>query len=146
MKKLTIVIFLLISIIVKPQYIDLIFQQQDQSFIISSEDINETTLGIYTGFFYKIEITNIPYIYRTPFLYFNRLGLTKGILNQSFVFNGGIKFISYETPYIQTFFEYGVKLHPIKLVTQNRNIIDFSLSINKSSSEFYGVGLSIPIR
>jgi len=146
MKKYLICLFLLICYNTKSQYVDLIFQEQDQSFIVSSEDINETSLGLYFGAFYKIGLTNVPYIYRTPFSYLNRLGLTKGIFNQSLVFNGGIKFIAYETPYIQSFFEYGVKLHPIKLITQNRNIIDFSFSFNKSNSEFYGIGLSIPIR
>jgi len=82
---------------------------------------------------------------RTPYEYLNRIGINYGLLKNGIVVGAGIKadmINFFEPQYYPDFF---VKLQPIKLITQKRDMWDVSLTLNYSDKPYVGFGVAIPI-
>lgn len=147
MKKFKIfILFFLISNTVFSQYSEISVIPQDRnSLIFSIENISNKNFGIYFGGVCEIGVTSSPYIYRTPYTYFNRIGISYGILKCGVVFCYGIKSDPQSGPYPIFYQNFILKIHPIKLFSGKKNIWDISLIYDFSDSNYQGFGICIPI-
>jgi hypothetical protein len=145
MKKLITIIIMFLSIPVYSQYMSVTAFPSDNSLLLGSENVDGKGWGFHFGVFYQIGATQYPYVYRSPYDYLNRIGINYGFLKSGIVVGAGIKadvVNFFEPQYYPDFF---VKLQPIKLITQKRNIWDVSLTLNYSDKPYVGFGVSIPL-
>lgn len=146
MKKLITLLFILYSHISYGQYSGLTVIPQDRHIICSFENINDDNFGFYIGAFYKLGTTLNPFMYRTPYAYFNRMGITYGFLKCGLVIGAGIKtnLTINSDPVFHP--DVMVKLQPIKLLTRKKDIWDVSVTVGIIGDPFVGFGISIPYR
>lgn len=146
MKKIILFLLILISVPSYGQYSGLTVVPEDRSVICSFENINDDNFGFYIGAYYKIGATSNPYIYRTPYAYFNRIGITYGLLKCGVVLGAGVKTDLTIGPDPVFYPDVMVKLQPIKLLTRNKDIWDVSVTVGVSDIPYIGFGISIPYR
>lgn len=146
MKKILLLLSLLLNTSVFAQYSGLTVFPEDRSVLCSFENIDDSRFGFHMGGFYQIGATSSPYIYRTPYMYFNRIGINYGFLNSGVVLMVGTKIDLISGPDAKFYPDATIKLQPIKLLTGNANIWDISISYNISDKNYIGFGISIPYR
>ena len=139
MKKLTIVLFLFLTLSAKAQQCDILYVPSQHSLVGS---YNFKQVGLYVGGYYVTTLPQ-PYIYTTPISIMNRAGLTYVNKNNTYSIMCGA--------FLQTYFDHidmtpdvWVKFYPIRMITKDKKSLDFSLGVNYSNGFRYGVGLSIP--
>lgn len=146
MKKIILFLLILISVPSYGQYSGLTVIPDESSAICSFENIDDDNFGFYIGGYYKIGATSNPYIYRTPYSYFNRIGINYGILKCGIVLGAGIKVDLISGPDAIFYPDFMVKLQPIKLLSRNKDIWDISVTCGISDKPYVGFGISIPYR
>ena len=119
----------------------------EQSVIVASDNINSTKNYSPFGVYGSV-IVNSPYYfpyYSVSSVYPNRLGVNYAILQNGLNLGLGGKIIVVPNYNYEYFFDVTIRVHPIKMITQNNNSFDISLILNISNIVDYGVGLSFPI-
>ncbi len=151
MKRLIIFLFVLITISVKAQRnynngrtCDFILVQGDTSLITGFNGLDKKDFGIYLGVRYGGLFSGS--IFYTPFNSINRLGISKGYMKDGIRLSGGIKITPIGTNSFDLRPEFGVSLHPIRLISQDPNSFDIVLSYFQSTSARFGFGVSFPIQ
>lgn len=76
--------------------------------------------------------------------YPNRLGINYGLLRNGINIGVGGKMIINDFEPAKFYPDITIRLHPIKLASQNARSLDVSLILNISNTIEYGAGLSIP--
>lgn len=76
--------------------------------------------------------------------YPNRLGINYGFLRNGINLGVGGKMIIHDFEPAEFYPDVMVRLHPIKLLTQNPRSIDIALILNISNTVEFGAGISIP--
>ena len=76
--------------------------------------------------------------------YPNRLGINYGFLRNGINLGVGGKMILYTSKPADFYPDIMIRLHPLKLITQNSRSIDIALILNVSNTIEFGAGLSIP--
>jgi hypothetical protein len=149
MKRLIILIFVLFTTSVKAQYnngrtCDFILVQGDTSLITGFNGLDKKDFGIYLGVKYGGLFSGS--ILYTPFNSINRLGISKGFMKDGVRATAGIKIIPTGTSSYSLIPEFGVALHPIRLISQDPYSFDIVLSYYQSSTARFGFGISFPIQ
>lgn len=151
MKRLIIFIFVLFTISVKAQTnynngrtCDFILVQGDTSLITAFNGLDKKDFGIYLGVKYAGLFSGS--IFYTPFNSINRLGISKGFMKDGVRATAGIKIIPTGTSSYSLIPEFGVALHPIRLISQDPYSFDIVLSYYQSSTARFGFGISFPIQ
>jgi hypothetical protein len=151
MKRLIIFLFVLITISVKAQRnynngrtCEFILVQGDTSLITGFNGLDKKDFGIYLGVRYGGLFSGS--IFYTPFNSINRLGISKGYMKDGIRLSGGIKITPIGTNSFDLRPEFGVSLHPIRLISQDPNSFDIVLSYFQSTSARFGFGVSFPIQ
>ena len=151
MKRLIIFIFFLHTFLVKSQTsynngrtCDFILVQGDTSLITAFNGLDKKDFGIYLGVRYGGLFSGS--IFYTPFNAINRLGISKGYMKDGVRLSGGIKITPTGTSSYNLIPEFGVVLHPIRLISQDPNSFDIVLSYYQSSTARVGFGISFPIQ
>ena len=151
MNRLIIFLFVLITISVKAQRnynngrtCDFILVQGDTSLITGFNGLDKKDFGIYLGVRYGGLFSGS--IFYTPFNSINRLGISKGYMKDGIRLSGGIKITPIGTNSFDLRPEFGVSLHPIRLISQDPNSFDIVLSYFQSTSARFGFGVSFPIQ
>jgi hypothetical protein len=151
MKRLIIFLFVLMTISVKAQTnynngrtCDFILVQGDTSLITGFNGLDKKDFGIYLGVRYGGLFSGS--IFYTPFNSINRLGISKGYMKDGIRLSGGIKITPIGTNSFDLRPEFGVSLHPIRLISQDPNSFDIVLSYFQSTSARFGFGVSFPIQ
>ena len=139
MKTLLTTILLLLSVMVKAQQSDILYISSQKSLVVS---YNYKQIGLYTGGYYVTTFPQ-PYIYTTPLSIVNRVGLTYVNKKNTFSIMGGA--------YLKTYFDHvdmtpdvWVKIYPIRMVSKDKNSLDFAIGVNYMNGFRLGIGLSIP--
>lgn len=146
MKRIITVVLLLLNSVVYGQYSSLNVFPADNTVLASFENINNDGFGIQIGGYYKIGSTQSPYIYRTPYMYFNSIGVNYGFLHSGLVVGAGIKVDLISGPDPLVYPDLTIKFQPIKLLTKKRDIWDVSVMCDISNKLSFGFGISIPYR
>jgi hypothetical protein len=151
MKRLIIFLFVLMTISVKAQRnynngrtCDFILVQGDTSLITGFNGLDKKDFGIYLGVRYGGLFSGS--IFYTPFNSINRLGISKGYMKDGIRLSGGIKITPIGTNSFDLRPEFGVSLHPIRLISQDPNSFDIVLSYFQSTTTRVGFGISFPIQ
>lgn len=76
--------------------------------------------------------------------YPNRLGINYGFFRNGINLGVGGKMVLNDYQDVQFYPDVMIRLHPLKLITQNQRITDISLIVNISNTIEFGAGLSIP--
>ena len=146
---LTIVTFLL-ALTVKGQHnynngktCDFILVDSDTSLITAFNGLDRKDFGIYLGVRYQGLFSGS--IFYTPFNSINRLGISKGFLDDGIRVSAGVKITPNGSAYTMHP-EIGVQLHPVRLISRDRNSFDIVLSTNISNVVRYGFGISFPLQ
>jgi len=120
---------------------------------LSTDNINTSVIndrnpyapwGIYTTA--KLNITNVGGIPTTSGrgTYPNRLGINYGFFRNGLNVGVGGKMILYDYEPAKFYPDVMIRLHPIKLITQNPRSIDIAIILNISNTIDVGAGISIP--
>jgi len=144
--------FLSISIVyLQSSSVGLLFGSGD--LFLSTDNINTSVInsrnpyapwGIYTtGQLNIINTGGVPIINQTG-AYPNRLGINYGFLRNGINVGVGGKMVLYTSEPADFYPDVMIRLHPIKLITQNSRSIDIALILNVSNTIEFGAGLSIP--
>jgi len=151
MKRLIILIFILMTISVKAQTnynngrtCDFILVQGDTSLITGFNGLDKKDFGIYLGVKYGGLFSGS--IFYTPFNSINRLGISKGYMKDGIRISGGIKITPKGVNNFDLQPEFGVSLHPIRLISQDPYSFDIVLSYFQSTTTRVGFGISFPIQ
>ena len=120
---------------------------------LSTDNINTSVInsrnpyapwGIYTtGQLNIFNTGGVPIIYQNS-AYPNRLGINYGFLRNGINLGVGGKMVLYDNEPADFYPDVMIRLHPIKLITQNSRSIDIALILNVSNTIEFGAGLSIP--
>jgi len=120
---------------------------------LSTDNINTSVInsrnpyapwGIYTtGQLNIINTGGVPIINQTG-AYPNRLGINYGFLRNGINLGVGGKMVLYNTEPADFYPDLMIRLHPIKLLSQNPRAIDIAIIFNVSNTVEFGAGLSIP--
>ena len=146
MKKSIVILFLLLTSVVKGQYSAVTVFPSESSILASFENMNNEGFGMFVGQGIIVGSTCSPYIYRTPYVYLTRAGINYGFLKSGVVVGVGIKTDLLSNPNPKFFTDFMIKLQPIKLLTGNRDIWDISITYDISDGNYIGFGFSIPYR
>lgn len=76
--------------------------------------------------------------------YPNRLGINYGFLRNGLNIGVGGKMVLHDFDPAEFYPDIMIKLHPIKLMTQNPRAIDVAVILNISNTVEFGAGISIP--
>ena len=151
MKRLIILIFILMTISAKAQTnynngrtCDFILVQGDTSLITGFNGLDKKDFGIYLGVKYGGLFSGS--IFYTPFNSINRLGISKGYMKDGIRISGGIKITPKGVNNFDLQPEFGVSLHPIRLISQDPYSFDIVLSYYQSTTTRVGFGISFPIQ
>ena len=151
MKRLIILIFILMTISAKAQTnynngrtCDFILVQGDTSLITGFNGLDKKDFGIYLGVKYGGLFSGS--IFYTPFNSINRLGISKGYMKDGIRISGGIKITPKGVNNFDLQPEFGVSLHPIRLISQDPYSFDIVLSYFQSTTTRVGFGISFPIQ
>ena len=123
---------------------DFILVQGDTSLITGFNGLDKKDFGIYLGVRYGGLFSGS--IFYTPFNSINRLGISKGYMKDGIRLSGGIKITPKGVNNFDLQPEFGVSLHPIRLISQDPYSFDIVLSYFQSTSARFGFGVSFPIQ
>jgi len=120
---------------------------------LSTDNINTTVIndsnpyspwGLYTTARLNfINMSGIPAVSNVG-NYPNRLGINYGFLRNGINLGIGCKMVLTDFESAQFYPDVMIRLHPIKLITQNARSLDIALILNISNNIGFGAGLSIP--
>ena len=151
MKRLIILIFVLITISAKAQTnynngrtCDFILVQGDTSLITGFNGLDKKDFGIYLGVRYGGLFSGS--IFYTPFNSINRLGISKGYLKDGVRVSAGIKITPIGLYNYNVTPEFGLVLHPIRLIGKDPYSLDIVLTYHQSNLPRVGFGVSFPIQ
>lgn len=140
MKKLFILTsIILTSIISKAQQCDVLYVPNQNSLVGS---YNFRQIGVYVGGYYVTTLPQ-PYIYTTPLSIMNRVGLTYVNKSNTFSIMGGAYLKNYYD-HVDMTPDVWLKIYPIRMISGNKNSIDFSVGVNYMNGFRLGIGLSFP--
>ena len=122
---------------------DFLLVQGDTSLITTFNGLDKRDFGIYLGVRYGGLFSGS--IFYTPFNAVNRIGITKGFMNDGIRGMAGIKVMPVGTSY-QVYPEMGIMVHPIRFFTQDPYSFDITLSTHISNKTRFGFGISFPIQ
>ena len=122
---------------------DFILVQGDTSLITTFNGLDKRDFGIYLGVRYGGLFSSS--IFYTPYNVINRIGISKGFLNDGLRGMAGMKIQPGGTSY-NVYPEFGVMVHPIRLITQDPLSFDITLSAHLSNQSRLGFGISLPIQ
>jgi len=122
---------------------DFILVQGDTSLITTFNGLDKRDFGIYLGVRYGGLFSGS--IFYTPFNAVNRIGITKGFMNDGVRGMAGVKIQPVGTSY-NVYPEVGVMVHPIRLMTRDPWSFDITLSTHISNTVRMGFGISFPIQ
>jgi hypothetical protein len=122
---------------------DFILVQGDTSLITTFNGLDRRDFGIYLGVRYGGLFSGS--IFYTPFNAVNRIGITKGFMNDGIRGMAGVKIQPTGTSY-NVYPEFGVMIHPIRLMTKDPWSFDITLSSHLSNTARLGFGISFPIQ
>jgi hypothetical protein len=123
---------------------DFILVQGDTSLITAFNGLDKKDFGIYLGVKYGGLFSGS--IFYTPFNSINRLGISKGYMKDGIRISGGIKITPKGVNNFDLQPEFGVSLHPIRLISQDPYSFDIVLSYFQSTTTRVGFGISFPIQ
>ena len=123
---------------------DFILVQGDTSLITGFNGLDKKDFGIYLGVKYGGLFSGS--IFYTPFNSINRLGISKGYMKDGIRISGGIKITPKGVNNFDLQPEFGVSLHPIRLISQDPYSFDIVLSYYQSTTTRVGFGISFPIQ
>jgi hypothetical protein len=106
--------------------------------------LDKKDFGIYLGVKYGGLFSGS--IFYTPFNSINRLGISKGYMKDGIRISGGIKITPKGVNNFDLQPEFGVSLHPIRLISQDPYSFDIVLSYFQSTTTRVGFGISFPIQ
>jgi hypothetical protein len=121
---------------------DLIFVQGDTSLITTFNNVDRKNFGFYIGVKYQGLLSGS--ILYTPFNSINRLGITKGFLSDGIRGMAGVNIQPKGSSY-EFYPEFGLMIHPIRLISNDPESFDFTLSTHISKQTRFGFGISLPI-
>jgi hypothetical protein len=123
--------------------VDFILVQGDTSLITTFNGLDRRDFGIYLGVRYAGLFSGS--LFYTPFNSINRVGITKGFLKDGVRGMAGMKIqpngISYDV-----YPEFGVMIHPIRLLTKDPYSFDITFTSHLSNQSRLGFGISFPIQ
>ena len=122
---------------------DFIMVQGDTSLITAFNGLDKKDFGIYLGVRYGGLFSGS--IFYTPFNAINRLGISKGYMKDGVRVTGGIKITPVSNSYTLTP-EFGIVIHPIRLISRDPYSFDIALSYYQSNTPRVGFGISFPIQ
>ena len=146
MKTIITTIMLFLTINLWGQYSGITYFPTEGSFMVSMENSDGNGWGIHAGGGYNMFIVTNPVNSMNPNPYLDRFGINYGILKSGIVIGTGIKFNTLPNTDKDLRPEVWVKLHPLKLITQNRNQWDVSVTYSISEKRYWGFGLAIPLQ
>ena len=123
--------------------VDFILVQGDTSLITTFNGLDRRDFGIYVGVRYGGLFSGS--LFYTPFNTINRIGITKGFMNDGVRGMAGLKIQPNGNSY-NLYPEFGVMLHPIRFITQDPYSFDITFSAHQSNQSRVGFGISIPIQ
>ena len=137
--KTTLTLFLLfISLVGKSQTSDLMFMPEERS-LVATYNNNYNGFGFYVGAF--VSTTYSQYTYTTPQSRMNRIGLS--LSNRKVSIMAGV-YGEARRDDIHFKPDVWVKIHPLRMLTNLKNIPDATIGINYVKEIQYGFGISIP--
>jgi hypothetical protein len=153
MKLSTLILVLIISIRCVYSQSSTIGVLYSGDLFLSTDNINTSVIngnnpyspwGFYTTL--QLEILQIGWIpvYTNNNNYPNRLGINYGFFRNGINLGVGGKMVLYDFKPAKFYPDVMVRLHPIKLITQNARSLDVSFIMNISNTVEFGAGLSIP--
>jgi len=122
---------------------DFILVQGDTSLITTFNGLDRQDFGIYLGVRYGGLFSGS--IFYTPFNAVNRIGITKGFMKDGIRGMAGVKIQPTGVSY-NVYPEFGVMIHPIRLMTKDPWSFDITLSSHLSNTARLGFGISFPIQ
>lgn len=122
---------------------DFILVQGDTSLITTFNGLDRRDFGIYLGVRYGGLFSGS--IFYTPFNSINRIGITKGFLKDGVRGMAGVRIQPQGVTY-DVYPEFGVMLHPIRLMTKDPWSFDITFSGHLSKESRLGFGISFPIQ
>jgi hypothetical protein len=146
MKTIITTIMLFLTINLWGQYSGITYFPDERSFMLSLENTDNKGWGIHVGGGYNMWLVSTPISQVNPSPYLDRFGINYGILKSGVVIGTGIKFNTLPNTNNDVRPEVWFKLQPLKLLTQNRNQWDVSVTYSISDKQYWGFGLSIPIQ
>ena len=117
-----------------------------QDIVLCTDNINLTTsyspFGMYT--IYDLDrVTNTTeygnYFPRT-------FGVNVALFKNGINFGGGVSVDFLPFDEYEVYPDFLVRVHPLKMLTQENRMVDISLMINFSKTNEFGIGISIPAR
>lgn len=128
------------------QYSGITYFPDERSFMLSMENMDGNGWGIHAGGGYNMWVVSIPVNQSNPTPYLDRFGINYGILKSGVVIGTGVKFNTLPNTNKDVKPEMWFKLHPLKLMSQNRNQWDVSVTYSVSEEKYWGFGLSVPLQ
>ena len=123
--------------------VDFILVQGDTSLITTFNGLDRRDFGVYLGVKYNGLFSGS--IFYTPFNTINRIGITKGFMEDGIRGMAGMRIQPVGDSY-SVHPEFGVMIHPIRLMTQDPLSFDITLSGHLSKESRVGFGISFPIQ
>lgn len=123
--------------------VDFILVQGDTSLITTFNGLDRRDFGIYLGVRYAGLFSGS--LFYTPFNSINRVGITKGFYKDGIRGMAGMKIQPNGTSY-DVYPEFGVMVHPIRLLTKDPFSFDITFSGHLSKQSRLGFGISFPIQ
>ena len=123
---------------------DFILVQGDTALITAFNGLDKKDFGIYLGVKYSGLFSGS--IFYTPFNAINRLGISKGYLNDGFRVSAGVKITPIGISNYTITPEFGVQFHPIRFISKDRYSFDIVLAYYQSTTTRVGFGISFPIQ
>ena len=123
--------------------VDFILVQGDTSLITTFNGLDRRDFGIYLGVRYAGLFSGS--LFYTPFNSINRVGITKGFYKDGIRGMAGMKIQPNGTSY-NVYPEFGVMVHPIRLLTKDPFSFDITFSGHLSKQSRLGFGISFPIQ
>ena len=114
--------------------------------VLCTDNINLTTeyspLGLYTIYDWQSALDQSDYRYYFP----RALGVNIAITKNGVNVGGGVSVKWLPNDEYEIYPDFLIRLHPIKLLTQNARSLDISLMLNISKTPQFGIGISLPYR
>lgn len=137
--KTTLTLFLLfISLVGKSQTSDLMFMPEERS-LVATYNNNYNGFGFYVGAF--VSTIYSQYTYTTPQSRMNRIGLS--LSNRKVSVMAGV-YGEARPDNIHFKPDVWLKVHPLRILTNLKNIPDATIGVNYVKEIQYGFGISIP--
>ena len=138
--------FILTSLVGYSQSSTVGFIPATQDVVLCTDNINLTTeyspFGMYT--IYDLDRVTNSTEYSN---YFPRtFGVNVALFNNGINFGGGVSVDFLPFDEYEVYPDFLVRVHPLKMLTQENRMIDISLMINFSKTNEFGIGISIPTR